>query len=158
MCFGTFPISISYANECEPYCACDWERGFETCADCNLGEATVCISCLPGYTLSGGECHANGAFTNDEEEQFNEETAQSGVSEDLWMGIGIGFVIFSVMAVCVGVTVFLWKRNKAVVIVSDHEDDIQLTEDQQLENVDNTTIELNESVDLHETKPMEMEE
>merc|ERR1719295_937671 len=146
-----------YSNECEPYCECDWERGFETCADCNLGEATVCIRCLSGYTLSGGECHANGAFTNDEE-KLNEET---GVSDDFWMGIGIGFVIFSVMAICAGMMVFLWKRNKAVVIVPDHEDGIQLTEDQQLEAVDNTRIELNksnESVIIHETKPMEMDE
>ena len=39
----------------------------------------------------------------------------------------------------------------------DHED-IKLVDDQQLEAVDNTTIELNESVDLHETKPIGTDE
>merc|ERR1712154_542025 len=98
--------------------------------------------------------------TNDEEE-LNEESAQTGVTEDFWMDIGIGFVIFSVMAICAGLMVLWWKRNKAVVSVPDHEDDIQLTEDQQLEAVDNTRIELNESnesVIIHETKPMETDE
>merc|ERR1719378_1938664 len=69
-----------YANECEDYCACDWDRGFETCGECNLGEATVCISCLPGYTLSGGECHANGALTGDEEELNVDD--ESGINGD----------------------------------------------------------------------------
>jgi len=146
-----------YANECEDYCACDWDRGFETCGECNLGEATVCISCLPGYTLSGGECHANGAFTGDEEVHNVDD--ESGINGDFLMGIGIGFVFFAAMAVCVGMMVFLWRRNKAVVSVPDidHED-IKLTDDQQLEAVDNTTIELNESVDLHETKPIGTDE
>jgi len=119
-----------------------------------LGEATVCISCLPGYTLSGGECHANGAFTNDE---INEDD-QSGITGEFWMGIGIGFLFFAAMSICVGMMVFLWRRNKAVVIVDDHNDAVKLTDDQQLETVENTTIELNESMDLHETKPIEMEE
>jgi len=145
-----------YANECEPYCACDWERGFETCdTNCNLGAATVCISCLSGYTLSGGECHKNSAFTADEVVDDDDS--------DFWTGTGIGFAFCAVMVLCVGMMVFWWRNwneNKAVVTmdaVGDH-DDIKLTDAQQLEVVDTTKIELNESVDLHETKPMDIEE
>jgi len=142
-----------YKNDCEDICECDWDRGFETCADCSLSDATVCLSCKSGYTLSNGECSPSGAFTDDDGQR---EDGEGGIIGDMWMGIGIGFVFFAAMTVCMGMMVFLWRRKKAVVIVDDREDSIELTEfaDQQLESVVNTTIELTESVDFHDPKPI----
>merc|ERR1719474_1158222 len=131
-----------------------WESNMETCAPCSLGEATVCLSCLPGWTLSGGACEQSDAFTQDEEDQND-----NGISDDFWMGTGVGFVFCSVVVVCVGLMAFWWRSTKAIVSVGhgDH-DDLKLTDDQQLKVVDTTTIQLNESVDVYETKPIEMEE
>lgn len=141
-----------YINDCEEYCQCDWHSGISSCSTCSLGEGTVCISCLSGWTLSGGECQRNGAFTD------GSDGAEDGVSSDFWMGIGVGFVFCAAIMICVGILAFLWRNNKAVVSVDDHDDDIKLTDDQQLQDVNNTTIQLNESVNLHETDVAEMEE
>jgi len=144
----------SYVNECEETCTCNWNAGTSSCGECSLGEATVCVSCLSGWTLSGGECHQNGAFTNDDAGG----DAEDGVTGDFWIGMSVGFVFCAAMVICLGMMAFLWRRNKAVVSVDDHDDGIKLTDDQQLHDVSNTTIQLNESLDLQETKPMEMEE
>jgi hypothetical protein len=73
------------------------------------------------------------------------------------MGIAVGFAVCAVMVMAVGILIFMGiSRKRSKVISSGNErDSVKLTDDQQLDTVGNTTIELNESIDLNATIPME---
>merc|ERR1711879_932004 len=158
-CGGGLTGCAYYKNECEDICGCDWDRGFETCGDCSSG-GYECISCEQGYTLSNGQCTASGAFTDDDDDAKDDTTPND--EQYLWMGIGIGFGVCLVIMLCMLMVIVLWRmksRNKGVVTMESrdlHDDGIKLTDDQQLDAVGTTTIELNESLNLNETQPMEV--
>merc|ERR1711879_535433 len=95
-------------------------------------------SCEQGYTLSNGQCTASDAFTDDDDDAKDDMTPND--EQYLWIGIGIGF------GVCL---VIMESRDL-------HDDGVKLTDDQQLDAVETTTIELNESLNLNETQPMDV--
>jgi len=83
---------------------------------------------------------------------------EEGASTDhFWVGIAVGFAVCAVMAMAVGIVIFARISRKRTQGTSpgNERDTVKLTDDQQLDTAGATTIELNESIDLHATVPMD---
>ena len=142
-------ISFRYSNDCEDVCVCNWDQGFETCAECTGAQ---CFSCVSGYTLSDGQCYASDAFTADE--QIEDEENENAYH--FWLGVFVGSVMSATLMGCVLLVVFVLRRKSKAKVAAGG-DDIKLREDQQLQTVGNTMIELRESFEVNEPGNIEQD-
>merc|ERR1719474_181509 len=134
------------------YCWCN-EDGSHS--DCSLNECAPsffrerrCLECEDGYHLDADtKCVSSGAFIYGE--------SGSASTDHFWVGIAVGIAVCFVMVMAVGIVVFgimriSGKRSQGA-SCGNERDSVQLTDDQQLDTVGNTMIELKESLDLDAT-------
>lgn len=98
--------------------------------------------------MSNGQCVASGAFTED-----GMSTNESDTSDHFWLGSAVGFTACAILGILLITVVSIWRRKRKSIGVVDS-DGIKLKDDQQLNKVGNTMIELRESFEVAETKPV----